>query len=231
MRRKIWPCLAAVSLAISASWSHAQPGSPGANLEQQLVHLDTALAAGTRCGWFTPIEKQGLEAALRQSRAAILAAKGPAGLAAAEAADKTALEPADTLNCTSPSGVATRLNVEPTVQEVVTTHLFRAEQIAKFDAPWAKGVARLSPSSEAVVEAAAKLRAANPQRWDQVAAVNSPNMTMAVLALNCRERKGPKANCPSVGTPSPQDMAFVRGWLSDTESFAEAYLATAKPAS
>ncbi len=226
MGGKIWPWLAAIGLLASASWSQAQP----AGVEQQLIHLDTALAAGTRCGWFTPIEKQGLEAALRQSRAAILAAKGPAGLAAAEAADKTALEPANTLSCNSPSGIATRLNVETTIQEVAAIHLFRAEQIAKFDAPWAKGVAQLKPSPEAVVDAVAKLRSANPQRMDQIAAGTPPNMTMAVLALNCRERKGPKAACPPVGSPSAQDMAFVRAWLTDTETFAEAYL-TQKPAS
>jgi len=232
MSNRSWVCLAAVSLSLAAtsSLSQAQPAGPGANVGQQLVHLDTALAAAVRCGWLTPVQRLGLEAGLRQSRAAIAAAQGPTGLSAAEAAGQAALEPAKTLDCAAPRAAAIRANVEMTADEVVATHLFRAEQVATFDAPWARGVARLTPSAKDIADVLTKLRIDNPQRMAQVAAVNSPTMVTAVLALNCKERKGATAACPPAGTPSPADMVFVRSWLGDTEAFAAAYFAAAKTA-
>jgi hypothetical protein len=231
MNNKLWARLAAVglSLATTPSWSQAPPAGAGPSVGQQLIHLDTALAVGVRCDWLRPMQRLGLEAALRQSRAAITAAQGPAGLTAAEAANRVALEPIKTFDCAAPQATAVRANVETAADEVVATHLFRAEQIATFDAPWAKGVARLKPSTKDITDVLAKLRADNPQRMTQIAAANSPTMAMAVLALNCKERRGAKAVCPQAGNPSPADMAFVHSWLDDTETFAAAYFATQPP--
>lgn len=215
---------ACLLFAATPAWSRDDATS----LDQQLIHLDTALAAALHCDWVPPVQRLGLAAAIHQSRAAILAAEGADGLKAAEKADRLAQEPVKTLDCTAAQAAAIRVLVQTTADEAVDTHLFRAHQIATLTVPWAAGVSKLQPLSRQIATAVAKETSTHPERMSQIAAVNSTKMAAVMLAINCEDRKGPRAGCPAIGSVPTASQEFAKHWLGDTELFVQAYFAGTK---
>lgn len=222
--------LAVLLTAARPAWSQPASASPQPDVAEQLIHLDTALSAAKRCRWLTPLQRLGLQGAIRQSRAAIALSEGPEGLAGVEAADRFALESGQDFDCAGPRAKEVSAGVSVMAQEVAATHLYRAVQLLQITQPWAVGIARLKAPPKAIAATVASLKAADPQRMDRVATLNPPTAPLMILTLLCRERKGPNADCPPLNGAPVAALPYARAWLNDTEAFAAAYYAPPKPA-
>lgn len=227
MRKSLFVLTAFVCLGAEPAMAQ-QPREAGPRAE--LIQVDSALSAGVRCNWLTPLQREGLEAAVRETRFKIQAAAGPNGNLEANDAHSAALLVAKTIQCTGPQADQARRSIEAAAEDVAGIYLYRADQVInQIKDPWAAGIARITAKPGALAAALDARKAKDPKGYRVLELSNPLDAAIIVLAMVCPERMGKDAECPMLEDVPAAFLPAARSWLSETERYADAW-AKAQPA-
>lgn len=201
-------------------------GAQAPGPESEYLLLSRALADGSKCSWFNPVEKAALEAGRNERLAAVQAAGGAS--AAAAARTKAAASPA--YDCSGTKAPADRAAALGAARNIGAAMVVRADAAVRATDPWAYQITTLDAHQPAIRLGASQIQAVDRNGFAHFQARETP-VTIQALALVCPARKsvrvakGDRA-CPTIPGVTDEARVYAAAWLSGVESFIPVYAAS-----
>lgn len=209
--------VATTALAATLGWAGGAVAQAPAT-QSEYAFLSGMLADGTKCNWFSPVERAAIEAGRAEGFAKLQAE----GAAVAEAARAKAAAPS-TYDCSGAKAAADKASALAHAGYIGALMVVRADAALRMSEPWAQGITTLDAHRPAIRAFLGQLQASDAAGFATFQAREVPVVRNAI-ALVCTARKsirtvkGDRA-CPNLPRATESLRTHATGWLAALEAF------------